>query len=354
MSKLRLNNIKLEYTAKGASDFTLDVQNLEVNSGEFFSIVGQSGCGKTSLLRIIAGLTEPLVGSVLIDDKSVEAVPADKRGIGMVFQKSLLFPHMNIYENLAFGLKVKKESKESIKLKVSEALKELGLEGFELKYPHQLSGGESQRVSLARTLILEPEILLMDEPFSALDVSIRKDMQRLIKRIHKEKGITIVFVTHDLEEAFTLSDRMGIMHSGNLLVCGTPQDIYNNPGHIQLCSFVGVDNVIALDGFIKLISEKNRAKFINWSSYNNSNIDNVSNKKSYIGIRSKNLGLKKHGIIDNAKLKQSVFRGERFTLEFVKAGQNLYVDIESMTDELIVGNHYDLDFDFKDIKIIKE
>lgn len=354
MSRLKLNNISLEYSTKSSESFKLNVPNLEVNSGEFFTIVGQSGCGKTSLLKIIAGLISPSEGSVLIDNVSVDEVTPDKRGIGMVFQKSLLFPHMNIYDNLAFGLKVKKEKKDIIKSKIAKSLKELGLEGFESKYPHQLSGGESQRVSLARTLIMEPEILLMDEPFSALDVSTRQDMQRLIKRIHKEKGITIVFVTHDLDEAFALSDRMGVMHGGIMLALGTPQDIYNNPKHLPLCSFVGVDNVIQIDAFKSMISDNRKKDFSLWVSNNSKRLGTDEAANPYIGLRAKNITLKENGIINDAIFIQSIYRGGRFTLEFTKFGQTVYVETEAMIKDLIVGNIYDLDFNLLDIKIIKE
>lgn len=354
MYKLNLKDIKIEYGMSGKKKFILNVPSLTVEKGEFFSIVGQSGCGKTTLLKVIAGLLESSKGNIKIDGNLVTGVPADKRGIGMVFQKSLLFPHMNVYDNLAFGLKIKKTDKQSIREKISEILADLGLEGFEAKFPHQLSGGESQRVSLARTLILEPKILLMDEPFSALDVAIRQDMQRLLKRIHKEKGITIVFVTHDLDEAFSLSDRIGVMSGGRLLLKGTPQDIYKDPKYLGLCSFVGIDNVLKYDNLNKIINKEDMDVINNSIKTEDGLLSDNKAENLYIGLRAKDLYIKNNGFIKSCTYKDYIFKGDKYRLSFEKLGYILYVDVEKLPMELIDGIKYDIDFNISDIKIIKE
>lgn len=354
MYKLNLEDIKTEYGMSGKKKFTLNVPSLTVENGEFFTIVGQSGCGKTTLLKVIAGLLEPSNGNIKIDGNVVTGVSADKRGIGMVFQKSLLFPHMNVYDNIAFGLKVKKTDKLAIGEKISEILADLGLDGFESKFPHQLSGGESQRVSLARTLILEPEILLMDEPFSALDVAIRQDMQRLIKRIHKEKGITIVFVTHDLDEAFSLSDRMGVMSNGRLLLRGTPKDIYNDPKYLGLCSFVGIDNVVKYDNLNTIISKEDMDVIKNSIKTEDGRLSDNDTGNLYIGLRAKDLYIKNNGFIKSCTYVDYTFRGDKYRLSFEKSGYIFYIDIENLPMELIGGIKYDIDFNISDIKIIKE
>ena len=203
--------------------------DLDIYENEFVTLLGPSGCGKTTLLRILGGFLEPSEGQVILNGEDICEVPAYKRELNTVFQKYALFPHMNVYDNIAFGLKIKKMSKDVIDQKVMKMLKLIGLEGFENKDVTLLSGGQQQRVAIARALVNEPSVLLLDEPLSALDLKLRKEMQYELKKIQQEVGITFIFVTHDQEEALTMSDKIVIMKDGEIQQVGSPEDIYNEP-----------------------------------------------------------------------------------------------------------------------------
>ena len=222
--------------------------NLDIHDEEFVTFLGPSGCGKTTTLRIIGGFVEPNSGNVFFDGKRINGVPPYKRNVNTVFQRYALFPHLNVFENVAFGLNVKKMDKKQIAMKVKKMLELVNLIGYENRNINQLSGGQQQRVAIARALINEPKVLLLDEPLGALDLKLRKDMQTELMRIQKSLKITFIYVTHDQEEALTMSDRVVVMKDGQIQQIGTPQDIYNEPANAFVADFIGESNI--LDGIM--------------------------------------------------------------------------------------------------------
>ena len=218
--------------------------NLDIYENEFVTLLGPSGCGKTTLLRILGGFLQADEGKVIFDGEEISEKPPYERELNTVFQKYALFPHLSVYENIAFGLKIKKVSKDVIEQKVMKMLKLIGLEGYEDKNTTLLSGGQQQRVAIARALVNEPKVLLLDEPLAALDLKLRKEMQYELKRIQQEVGITFIFVTHDQEEALTMSDKIVVMQNGEIQQIGTPQDIYNEPSNRFVANFIGESNIL--------------------------------------------------------------------------------------------------------------
>lgn len=218
--------------------------NLDIYENEFVTLLGPSGCGKTTLLRILGGFLDADEGQVIFDGEEISKKPPYERELNTVFQKYALFPHLNVYENIAFGLKLKKVSKDIIDQKVMKMLKLIGLEGYEKKNTTLLSGGQQQRVAIARALVNEPKVLLLDEPLAALDLKMRKEMQYELKRIQQEVGITFIFVTHDQEEALTMSDKIVVMNNGEIQQVGSPEDIYNEPSNRFVANFIGESNLI--------------------------------------------------------------------------------------------------------------
>ena len=219
--------------------------NLDIYENEFVTLLGPSGCGKTTLLRILGGFLNTDEGSVMFDGEEISQKPPYERELNTVFQKYALFPHLSVYENIAFGLKIKKVSKDVIEQKVMKMLKLIGLEGYENKNTTLLSGGQQQRVAIARALVNEPKVLLLDEPLAALDLKLRKEMQYELKRIQQEVGITFIFVTHDQEEALTMSDKIVVMKNGEIQQVGTPEEIYNEPANCYVANFIGESNIIS-------------------------------------------------------------------------------------------------------------
>lgn len=238
--------------------------DLEVRKGEFFTLLGPSGCGKTTLLRIIAGLELPESGRVFLGGHDITSLPAAKRQVNTVFQSYALFPHLNIYENVAFGLKARNFSPPEVRRRVGDSLEMLALDGLEKRYPHQLSGGQKQRVALARALVNEPEILLLDEPMSALDAHLRAQVQEDLRKLQRTVGQTFILVTHDQDEAMVVSDRLAVMRDGLVEQIGTPQEVYSRPRNKFVAEFLGAANLVrarrladgaATDfGFLKLNS----------------------------------------------------------------------------------------------------
>ena len=261
MSNLRLINIEKQYNQAPKKDdpaFSLKPVKLSINEGEFFSLLGPSGCGKTTLLKLVAGLVQPDAGDIWIGDTNLTAVPPEARRFAMVFQQSLLFPHMTVEDNVAFGLKMQKIGKKQRLPQARDMLAHVGLGGFGSRFPEELSGGQQQRVALARALVSNPRVLLMDEPFSALDPSLREEMRELLSRIHKEFRVTVLFVTHDREEAFQLSDRIGVMSEGRLLQIGKARELYEQPQSTKVSAFLGLKNIIegkVLDGRFSSINQ---------------------------------------------------------------------------------------------------
>ena len=222
----------------------LDHINLYINDKEFLTLLGPSGCGKTTTLRIIGGFATPTSGDVLFDGVRINDVPPYQRQINTVFQQYALFPHLNVYENIAFGLRMQKLPEAEIKERVMEMLETVSLKGFEHRRPEALSGGQQQRVAIARALVNRPKVLLLDEPLAALDLKLRKDMQIELKRIQQQVGITFIYVTHDQEEALTMSDTIVVMDKGSIQQIGTPEDIYNEPKNAFVADFIGESNII--------------------------------------------------------------------------------------------------------------
>ena len=240
------NIIELRHISKVYSDNgfkAVDDFNLEVKRGEFVTFLGPSGCGKTTTLRMIAGFEMPTSGEILLNGEDIPQLPANKRPINTVFQRYALFPHMNIYDNIAFGLKLKKLPKEEIRKKVKRVLDIVDLEGFENRKISTLSGGQQQRIAIARALVNEPEILMLDEPLGALDLKMRQEMQLELKHMHDELGITFIYVTHDQEEALTMSDKIVVLSEGRIQQIGTPEDIYNEPQNAFVADFIGESNI---------------------------------------------------------------------------------------------------------------
>jgi spermidine/putrescine transport system ATP-binding protein len=218
--------------------------DLRIAEGEFFSLLGPSGCGKTTTLRMIAGFEEPTNGQILLHGRDMVGVPPYRRDVNMVFQQYALFPHMDVFENVAFGLRRKKVPKDELRRRVTEALQLVELEGREKRRPRQLSGGQQQRVALARALVNRPRALLLDEPLGALDLKLRQAMQLELKRIQREVGITFVYVTHDQEEALTMSDRLVVMNAGRIEQRGSPRELYERPGTSFVANFIGTSNIV--------------------------------------------------------------------------------------------------------------
>ena len=233
-------------TKKFDDNIAVNDVSCKINAGEFFSILGPSGCGKTTTLRMIAGFVMPTNGEIFIGDNDITYQAPEKRNIGFVFQNYAIFPHMNVFDNISFGLKMRSIEQKTINEKVKKALNQVNLNGYERRYQRELSGGEQQRVALARVLVTEPQILLLDEPLSALDKKLREEMKIWIKELQKKLKITTVYVTHDQSEALTMSDRIAIMNEGYISQIGSPTEIYEKPNNVFVADFIGTSNFINL------------------------------------------------------------------------------------------------------------
>ncbi len=258
-------DVKLVELVKRFADVAaVDGIDVEMPGGEFFSLLGPSGCGKTTTLRMIAGFEQPTSGRILLDGHDVAQTPPHRRNVNTVFQSYALFPHLNVHDNVAFGLRRARRPRDEVRRRVGQALELVQLTGFERRKPSQLSGGQQQRVALARALVLNPAVLLLDEPLGALDAKLRKALQIELKALQQEVGITFVYVTHDQEEALTMSDRLAVMNAGRVEQVGPPQEVYEEPGNAFVADFLGVSNLmdaeaagslagggcrVALDGF---------------------------------------------------------------------------------------------------------
>ncbi len=242
------------------NSIVLDNLNLYIRENEFLTLLGPSGCGKTTTLRLIGGFEQPDSGQIIFDGADITALPANQRQLNTVFQKYSLFPHMNIAENIAFGLKIKKKSKQYIEDKIKYALKLVNLDGFEKRSVDSLSGGQQQRIAIARAIVNEPKLLLLDEPLGALDLKLRQDMQYELIRLKEELGITFIYVTHDQEEALTMSDTIVVMNQGYIQQIGTPEDIYNEPKNAFVADFIGdsnlVDGLMLQDRLVEVLGVK--------------------------------------------------------------------------------------------------
>jgi len=237
---ITLENVKKVYD----DEIVLHDINFELEKGKFYTLLGPSGCGKTTILRLIAGFADATEGIIKINGETVNDIPANRRKVNTVFQDYALFPHMNVFDNIAFGLTIKKMPKDQVKLKVEEALKMVQLEGYENREISEMSGGQQQRVAIARAIVNEPDVLLLDEPLSALDLKLRTDMQYELRELQQRLGITFIFVTHDQEEALAMSDWIFVMNKGAIVQSGTPVDIYDEPIDRFVADFIGESNIV--------------------------------------------------------------------------------------------------------------
>ncbi|MBU3200429.1 ABC transporter ATP-binding protein [Clostridium estertheticum] len=332
--------------------------SLKVNKGEFLTLLGPSGCGKTTTLRIIAGFEKPTSGNVLLEGVHVENKQPNDRNVNTVFQNYALFPHMNVFDNIAYGLKIRKVNKIEIKKRVSEMLSLVQLEGYEKRKTDGLSGGQKQRVAIGRALINNPKILLLDEPLGALDLKLRKQMQVELKKLQKKLQITFVYVTHDQEEALNMSDRIVVMNDGIIEQIGTPEDIYERPKTKFVAGFIGESNLIKTK--IKRIDEeKISAKIGKYDmNLNYKNYDNSRNKESYILIRPENIKYTREkppiGLI--ATIKEHSYIGSiiKTTIE-IEGGQEIIVcDYDKKKDLIGIGSEVWMYFEPEDVVIVEE
>lgn len=323
--------IEVKIEEKKYNNFTLKDIRFKIAKGEFVCLLGKSGSGKSTLLKIVAGLDRDYKGIVSLENEAIEV--ARKSGkISMVFQEDLLLPHLDVFENIAFGLRIAKCNKDEIRVKVEEILKKLDLEKMKNKYPNELSGGERQRVSIGRALVTGPKLLLMDEPFSALDYNLKKAMQKLVKSLQKELGVTTLFITHDRDEAFILADKIGIMESGKLVVMDSGEKLYTSPKTLYVAKFLGIENIFLTENFEKIFKYK----------------ENTSAK--FLGISGQDIR-----IVENSELYGKIidinFSLGRYILE-IELENNKIICISDK--KLEVGSIAYIDFDKKNIKEIEE
>lgn len=306
--------------------------NLDVYEGEFLTLLGPSGCGKTTILRLISGLETVTEGSVYIDGVDVTHLPASKRQVNTIFQNFALFPHMTVYENISFGLRMKKVKEEEIEKEVKKIIKLVKLEGFEDRYPKELSGGQQQRVAVARGVIMKPKVLLLDESLGALDLKLKKQMQIELKRIQKRLGMTFIYVTHNQEEALTMSDRIVIINNSMIEQMDTPVDIYKKPKTLFAADFIGESNI--LKGIITDVNEKTATIDVG----NNLKIDVINegysvNEKKVLVIRPKDIRISKNETKNSIKalVIDNIYNGE-ITKFIVKVNDNIELKVNSMDD----------------------
>ena len=345
---LELKNIKKSFQE---GEDVLESICLTAKKGEFVTLLGSSGCGKTTTLRIIAGLEQPESGQVFLNGKDVTSLEPNQRNVNTVFQNYALFPHMNVADNIGYGLKLKKTPKAEISRRVKEMLELVQLSGFEKRKPSELSGGQRQRVAIARALVNNPEVLLLDEPLGALDLQLRRAMQHELKRLQKKLGITFIYITHDQEEAINMSDTIAVMNHGRFEQIGTPDEIYNHPKTSYVATFVGNANI--LTGVVenigteetgdtsKLITVRTDAGKVK-VSMNNANITAESDKeyllqkgeKVTIAVRSENIRFEENNDCDglNAEVIEKTF-----------AGGQLRVVLKTSEGQEIVASRYGID-----------
>lgn len=320
--------------------------NFEIEKGKFYTLLGPSGCGKTTILRIIAGFTDVSNGKVTLNGEDVTNLPPNKRKVNTVFQDYALFPHMNVFENIAFGLRLKKTPENIIKEKVANALKMVQLSGYENREISQMSGGQQQRVAIARALVNEPEVLLLDEPLSALDLKLRTDMQYELRELQQRLGITFIFVTHDQEEALAMSDEIFVMSKGEIVQSGTPVDIYDEPINRFVADFIGESNIV--DGVMK---EDYLVEFVG-KEFECADAGMRPNEKVEIVIRPEDLTLTS---IENGKLTVEVdtqlFRGVHYEIICYDENGNEWM-IHS-TRKAEVGSKVGLYFEPQDIHVMR-
>ncbi len=345
MDKQNIIELKNIFVSFG-EEKVLDGLSLEIKDKEFITLLGPSGCGKTTTLRIIAGFLDADSGDVVFEGETINGVPSYKRQVNTIFQRYALFPHLNVYENVAFGLRVKKLKEKEIKEKVTEMLHLVNLDGFEKRSISTLSGGQQQRVAIARAIANHPKVLLLDEPLAALDLKLRKDMQKELRRIQRQLGITFVFVTHDQEEALTMSDRVVVMNKGKIQQIGTPQDIYNEPQNAFVADFIGESNI--LDG---TMIDDFKAKF---SGHTFDCLDKGFNKNENVDV------VVRPEDVDIVPADKGMLKGTVTSVDFLGVHYEIIVDIGGFkwmiqtTDECFVGDNVGLYIEPDAIHIMKK
>lgn len=339
---IELRNISKSFDG----EMVLDRLNLEIKENEFVTLLGPSGCGKTTTLRIIGGFETADEGQVLLNGQNIAHIPANKRPINTVFQKYALFPHMNIAENIAFGLKIKKKSKSYIEDKIKYALKLVNLEGYEYRMPDSMSGGQQQRIAIARAIVNEPKILLLDEPLGALDLKLRQEMQYELIRLKEELGITFIYVTHDQEEALTMSDRIVVMNKGYIQQVGTPEDIYNEPQNAFVADFIGESNIISA------VMIRDKKVSIQGKEFDCVDVGFGENNPVDVVIRPEDLILvpPEQGMI-RGKVISLIFKGVHYEMEVEAMGYTWLVHSTNMAK---VGSEIGLFVDPFNIQIMKK
>lgn len=350
--KLSIQNLTKVFRPKGRTVKAVDNVNLDIKEGEFVCLLGPSGCGKTTTLRMIAGFEIPTEGSIKIDDKDIAYLTPDKRGISMVFQNYALFPHMNVYDNIAYGLKIQKRPKDEIKRRVEEILKSMKMEDFAERIPSQLSGGQQQRVSLARALIMNSQILLFDEPLSNLDAKLRLHMRDEIRRLQRMLGITSVYVTHDQAEAMALSDKIVIMKDGKIAQAGTPHEIYQKPNSEFVAKFIGRANI--LDA--RVIENKENSTIIEILGKNYEIFEKVDYSKGQdIKVVIRPESIKFDNPRHSLPVVKSVFMGENHEYEVLNADKGVIeISLNNPNGKEIkqVGEELQFSFDESAIHIL--
>ena len=341
------NIIELKNISKKYEDHTvLDNLSLDIKKNEFLTLLGPSGCGKTTTLKIIAGFEYADDGKVLFEEKDLNNVPPYQRPVNTVFQKYALFPHMNVYENIAFGLKIKKMPKDQIDAKVKEMLRLVALEGCEKRKVDSLSGGQQQRIAIARALVNEPKVLLLDEPLGALDLKLRQEMQIELKRMQQKLGITFIFVTHDQEEALSMSDTIVVMNKGKIQQMGSPEDIYNEPKNSFVARFIGQSNIfdgVMLDDF--------KVKFCN-TEFDCVDKGFDKNEDIEVVIRPEDIKMvsPQEGML-KGKVTSVVFKGVHYEIEVIENDRKW---ILHNTKNAVVGEELGMDIYPEDIHIMRK
>ena len=355
------NFIKLRNISKKFNEVTaVDALDLDIQEGEFFSLLGPSGCGKTTLLRILAGFEYPTTGSVFIDDTEVTNQTPNLRPSNMVFQNYAIFPHINVQRNIEFGLRKEKLTKEELNFRVKESLKMVQLEGYEKRFSNQLSGGQRQRVALARALVKRPKGLLLDEPLGALDKKLREEMQIELRNLQKDLGITFIFVTHDQEEAMTMSDRVAVMNEGKILQISPPKELYNKPINKFVSEFIGNINLIES----KIIDQNDNDLFldiknIGKQNFKKNNFNLLLSENIFVALRPEDISIKKEKI-ENTDIN---IEGIVKNVSFYGESTYFYVKVEGIKKLLMVSNFVDqvtinendkcyLGFSIEDIKLV--
>ena len=358
---IKSNYIKLRNISKKFNEvMAVDSLDLDIQEGEFFSLLGPSGCGKTTLLRILAGFEYPTTGSVFIDGSEVTNQTPNLRPSNMVFQNYAIFPHINVQRNIEFGLRKEKLSKQELSLRVMESLKMVQLEGYEERFSNELSGGQRQRVALARALVKRPKVLLLDEPLGALDKKLREEMQIELRNLQKDLGITFIFVTHDQEEAMTMSDRVAVMNEGKILQISPPKELYDKPINKFVSEFIG--NINLLES--KIINQNDNNLTLDITNigkqhFKKNDFNSVLSENIYVALRPEDISIKKEKIENTDINIQGIVKN----VSFYGESTYFYVKAEGIKKLLMVSNFVDqvsinendkcyLGFNLKNIKLV--